>query len=56
MTALMGAAIRGHGAIVTYLVEQGADKDLQSNVSTHLLRMIMIMMMMIIMIVYMLLS
>ena len=54
----MNAAMNGHGAIVTYLVEQGADKDLQSNVSTHLLRMIMtmIMMMMIIMIVYMLLS
>ena len=44
----------GHGAIVTFLVEQGANKDLQSNVSIHLLRMIMMMMMM--MIVYMLLS
>ena len=51
----MAAAIEGHGAIVTYLVEQGANKDLQNNVSTHLLRMI-IMMMMMMMIVYMLLS
>ena len=43
----------GHGAIVTYLVEQGANKDLKSNVSIHLQRMMMMMMMMI---VYMLLS
>ena len=56
MTALMRAAVNGHGAIVTYLVEQGANKDLQTKVSIHLLRMIMIMMMMIMMIVYMLLS
>ena len=47
-TALMNAAINGHGAIVTYLVEQGANKDLQDNVSIHLLRMIMMMMMMIV--------
>ena len=53
MTALMLAANNGHGAIVTYLVEQGANKDLQNKVSIHLLRMIIIMMMMI---VYMLLS
>ena len=47
----MRAASDGHGAIVTYLVEQGADKDLQNNnVSTHLLRMIIMMMMMIMMI------
>ena len=54
----MIAAENGHGAIVTYLVEQGANKDLQNNVSIHLLRMIMmmIMMMMMMMIVYMLLS
>ena len=57
----MAAAIFGHGAIVTYLVEQGANKDLKSNVSIHLLRMIMmmmmmIMMMMLMMIVYMHLS
>ena len=53
----MGAAEKGHGAIVTYLVEQGANKDLQNNVSIHLLRMIMItMMMMMMMIVHMLLS
>ena len=49
----MYAAMEGHGAIVTYLVEQGANKDIQSKVSIHLLRMIMMMMMMI---VYMLLS
>ena len=51
----MLAAIKGHGAIVTYLVEQGANKDLQNNVSIHLLRtiMIMIMIMMMIMIVIM---
>ena len=56
-TALMCAAYKGHGAIVTYLVEQGANKDLKANVSIHLLRMIiMMMMMMIMMIVYMLLS
>ena len=53
MTALMCAAANGHDAIVTYLVEQGANKDLQNNVSIHLLRMMMMMMMMI---VYMLLS
>ena len=52
----MEAANNGHGAIVTYLVEQGANKDLQNNVSIHLLRMIMMMMMMMMMIVYMLLS
>ena len=52
----MLAAEYGHGAIVTYLVEQGANKDLQNNVSIHLLRMIMMMMMMMMMIVYMLLS
>ena len=53
----MMAASNGHGAIVTYLVEQGANKDLQDNVSIHLLRMMMIMMMMMMMmIVYMLLS
>ena len=58
----MIAAINGHGAIVTYLVEQGANKDLKANVSIHLLRMIIIvikivMIMMIMMIiVYMLLS
>ena len=62
MTALMRAAYNGHGAIVTYLVEQGANKDLKDNVSIHLLRMIMmmmmmmIMMMMLMMIVYMHLS
>ena len=50
----MSAAANGHGAIVTYLVEQGANKDLQGKVSIHLLRMIMMIMM--IMIVYMLLS
>ena len=49
-TALMVAADNGHVDIVTYLVEQGANKDLQNKVSTHLLRMIMIM------IEYMLLS
>ena len=49
----MEAANRGHGAIVTYLMEQGANKDLQNNVSIHLLRMIMMMMMlMMIMIKY----
>ena len=58
----MFAAKNGHGAIVTYLVEQGVNKDLQDNVSIHLLRMMMIIMMMmtmtmmIMMIVYMLLS
>ncbi len=59
----MCAARYGHGAIVTYLVEQGANKDLQDIVSIHLLRMIMmmmmmmmIMMMMLMMIVYMHLS
>ena len=50
----MFAASRGHGAIVTCLVEQGANKDLQAKVSIHLLRMIIMMIMM--MIVYMLLS
>ena len=54
----MWAAGNGHGAIVTYLVEHGANKDLQNKVSIHLLRMIMIMimMMMMMMIMYMLLS
>ena len=47
----MNAARSGHGDIVTYLVEQGANKDLKDNVSIHLLRMIMIIMMMM-MIVY----
>ena len=42
----MYAAINGHGAIVTYLVEQGANKDLQDQVSIHPPRMIMMMMMM----------
>ena len=46
----MKAAEKGHGAIVTYLVEQGANKDLQNKVSIHLLRMIIMMN------VYMLLS
>ena len=32
----MMAAECGHGAIVTYLVEQGANKDLQNKVSIHL--------------------
>ena len=41
----MRAADNGHGAIVTYLVEQGANKDLQSNVSIHLRKMMMMMMM-----------
>ena len=48
-TALMKAAQKGHGAIVTYLVEQGANKDLQSKVSIHLLRMIIMMIIIIIM-------
>ena len=56
----MLAAYNGHGAIVTYLVEQGANKDLQDNVSIHLLRMMIMimimMMMMMMMIVHMLLS
>ena len=52
----MLAAGNGHGAIVTYLVEQGANKDLQSNVSIHLLRMIMMMIVMMMMIMHMLLS
>ena len=57
MTALVRAAENGHGAIVTYLVEQGANKDLQNKVSIHLLRMIIMMMMMMIkIIVCMLLS
>ena len=34
----MRAADKGHGAIVTYLVEQGANKDLQDKVSIHLRR------------------
>ena len=51
----MLAASRGHGAIVTYLVEQGANKDLKNEVSIHLLRM-MIMMIIMTMIVRMLLS
>ena len=45
----MGIAEKGHGAIVTYLVEQGANKDLQNIVSIHLLRMIMMIIMMMIM-------
>ena len=45
----MYAAKNGNGAIVTYLVEQGANKDLQNNVSIHLLRKIMIMIMMMMM-------
>ena len=45
----MKAADNGHDAIVTYLVEQGANKDLKNEVSIHLLRM----MMMLMMIVYM---
>ena len=54
----MKAADNGHGDIVTYLVEQGANKDLQDNVSIHLLRMIMMMILMIMMmmIVHMFLS
>ena len=51
----MWAAIEGYGAIVTYLVEQGANKDLKNKVSIHLLRM-MIMMIIMTMIVRMLLS
>ena len=54
----MMAAYNGHGAIVTYLVEQGANKDLQNKVSIHLRRMMMMMMMltiMMMMIVYMVL-
>ena len=47
----MLAAWNGHGAIVTYLVEQGANKDLQNKVSIHLRKM-MIMMMIMMMIVY----
>ena len=43
-TALMMAADNGHGAIVTYLVEQGANKDLQNKVSIHLRKMMMMMM------------
>ena len=39
----MLAAWNGHGAIVTYLVEQGANKDLQSSVSIHLRKMMMMM-------------
>ena len=46
-TALMYAADNGHGAIVTYLVEQGANKDLQDDVSLFLPRMIMLLMMII---------
>ena len=49
----MCAAAKGHDAIFTYLVEQGANKDLQDNVSIHLC---MIMMMMMMIIVHMLLS
>ena len=58
----MWAASNGHTEVALYLVEQGANKDLQNNVSIHLLRMIMmmmmmmIMMMMLMMIVYMHLS
>ena len=39
----MWAADKGHGAIVTYLVEQGANKDLKNNVSIHLRKMMMMM-------------
>ena len=57
----MCAASNDHGAIVTYSVEQGANKDLQHIVSIHLLRIMtmivmMMIMMMMMMIVYMLLS
>ena len=48
----MWAAERGHGAIVTYLVEQGANKDLQTKVSIHLLRMILIMLVVILMMIF----
>ena len=41
----MVAANKGHGAIVTYLVKQGANKDLQGSVSIHLRKMMMMMMM-----------
>ena len=52
----MWAADSGHDAIVTYLVEQGANKDLQDFVSIHPPRIIMMMMMMKMIVVYMLLS
>ena len=52
----MKAAQNGRGAIVTYLVEQGANKDFQDGVSIQLLRMLIMMMMMMMMIVHMLLS
>ena len=39
----MLAARNGHGAIVTYLVEQGANKDLKNYVSIHLSKMMMMM-------------
>ena len=45
----MVAANKGHGAIVTYLVKQGANKDLQGSVSIHLRKMMMMMMIMMIM-------
>ena len=51
--------MEGHGAIVTYLVEQGANKDLKDIVSIHLRKMMMMMIMMLtimmMMIVYMVL-
>ena len=46
----MAAALSVHGAIVTYLVEQGANKDLKNNVSIHLRKMMMIMMMIVYMV------
>ena len=52
----MWAADEGHGAIVTYLVEQGANKDLQDNVSIHLLRMIIMIIVILMMMMIMLLS
>ena len=35
-TAMMNAAMNGHKDIVEYLVGQGADKDMKSNVSAYL--------------------
>ena len=49
----MRAAADGHGAIVTYLVEQGANKDLQNKVSIHLRKMMMMMMMIMMLIIIM---
>ena len=46
----MWAADKGHSAIVTYLVEQGANKDLKNNVSIHLRKMMMMMMMIVYMV------